>query len=58
MIEQPNPYKETARDPMEREENQVVQVKVFDILFEDQVCNLVYMRDMPNLERELPSEIA
>ena len=35
-----------------------MQVRVFDILFDDQVCSLVYMQDMTKFSSELTREKA
>ena len=50
----PNPYAENTN------QMKIVQVKILEVLFNDQVCNLVYMQDLTqvylNKEREKTHE--
>ena len=53
MVDKSNPYKEKKAD-----DQIVVQIRIFDILYDDQVCNLVYMEDMTSFYQSVQSEKA
>ena len=39
-------------------DEQIVGIRIFDILYDDQVCSLVFMEDMTQFQQELRSEQA
>lgn len=41
-VQKPNRYAEEAK-------SKILQVKIFDVLFNEDICNLVYMRDITKL---------
>ena len=49
-VEQPNPYS--------TEERKVVQIQVLDVLYNNEVCNLIYMQDVTKLVDESMREKA
>ena len=50
MLKEPNPYAENT------EQTKIVQIKVIEVLYNDQVCNLVYMHDLTQLYKETELE--
>ena len=45
-VENPNLYS----DPSQK--NKIFSIKILDVLFEEQVCNLVYMQDLTEVYKE------
>ena len=56
MIKPSNPYKEI--DTTAEQEDHMVQIRIFDILYDDNVCNLIYMEDMTKVYRYVRHERA
>ena len=52
IVDKPNRY-ETAEDAQK-----IVEMKIIDILYDNKLSNLVYMRDITNYIKQKPAVIA